>query len=341
MPLSLTSSEPGKLEDHDNLLQTGFWGRMKSSFGWKSHEFQTGEGNPLLVLTRSLGGIYYLAYIPNGPDLHTVASGDWAGLKALALLLKQKLPKGAVFIRFDLPWEIKIDDIDRKTAPGFRRASMDIQPPSTVILDITPSEDEILASMKKKNRYNIRLSEKKGVVIREAGIEALPLWYHIYEETAKRDKIALHEYDYYEKLFKLALERQSKYPDIRLFLAEIEGEVEAGIIISIQGNRATYLYGASSSRKRNFMPSYGLQWAAIRCVKAAGCTEYDLYGIPPTEDPEHPMAGLYRFKTGFGGHILHRPGSWDFPAAPMMYGAYRLAERLRGWYYRKVRKRGR
>ncbi|MCG8375137.1 MAG: peptidoglycan bridge formation glycyltransferase FemA/FemB family protein, partial [Chlorobiales bacterium] len=69
------------------------------------------------------------------------------------------------------------------------------------------------------------------------------------------------------------------------------------------------------------------------------CTQYDFYGIPPEEDPDHPMSGLFRFKVGFGGRIVHRPGSWDLPLKGGLYGAYRVAEAARGWYYRKFKKR--
>ncbi len=339
--LVIIPADPGSLEDHDNLLQTGFWGRMKSSFGWKAYEFFVGKDQPLLVLTRSLGGGYYLAYIPLGPGECTVNESDWRGLQELSGALRKKLPRGLVFIRFDLPWEIDIDITGETRNGAFYRAPMDIQPPSTVIMDLSLAEDEILAGMKKKNRYNIRLSGKKGVVVREGSPSELPLWYHLYEETARRDKIALHQASYYQKLFELSAARTSRYPEIRLLLAEIDGEIEAGIIISIQGGRATYLYGASSNNKRNFMPAYALQWYAVQEAKKAGCTEYDLYGIPPSDDPSHPMAGLYRFKTGFGGRIIHRPGSWDFPASPLLYGGYRFAEKIRGWYYRKAKKKKR
>jgi lipid II:glycine glycyltransferase (peptidoglycan interpeptide bridge formation enzyme) len=171
----------------------------------------------------------------------------------------------------------------------------------------------------------------------------LSTFYRLYEETSKRDRIALHPESYYRRLFELASTRNQgggRRPDLRIWTARHEGDAIAAIITIFWGGQAVYLYGASSNEKRNLMPAYALQWAAIRAAKAAGCGEYDFYGIPPTAAPDHPMAGLYRFKTGFGGRIIHRPGSWDFPLRPMAYSAFRKAEALRLWYYKDFRKRG-
>jgi lipid II:glycine glycyltransferase (peptidoglycan interpeptide bridge formation enzyme) len=79
----------------------------------------------------------------------------------------------------------------------------------------------------------------------------------------------------------------------------------------------------------------------MRDAKAAGCLVYDLFGIPPVDDPNHPMAGLYRFKTGFGGRIVHRPGSWDYPYRPLAKVLYSIAERTRKklWDLKKKNKR--
>ena len=127
-------------------------------------------------------------------------------------------------------------------------------------------------------------------------------------------------------------------PEVGLFTATYEGELIAGIIVLLYGNRATYLYGASSNSKRNLMPNYALQWEAMKYAKETGCDEYDLFGIPPENDPGHPMYGLYRFKTGFGGKIIRRPGCWDLPLNPAGYRLYRTAEKVRNWYYKRFRK---
>ena len=363
--------EPIGLEDigaQTNMLQSGFWGELKSAFGWQAYAFRYSAGETLLVLVRNLGAGQSLAYVPHGPGFpdagslsgHTI-SEYWDYTAALAVSVRGHLPSDCMMIRFDPPWGLSSAADSKSPAvypasdlspaqTDFLKAGMDIQPPSTVILDLNKPDEELLQGMKSKTRYNIKLAEKKGVVVRTAGIEALPEWYELYRITAERDKIALHSYDYYEKIFNLAGEMRaagrnmSAAPELRLLQAEIDGIVEAGIIIGFQGrtgeNRsATYLYGASSNNKRNYMPSYALQWEAIKQASAAGCTSYDFFGIPPADNPEHPMYGLYRFKTGFGGNILHRPGCWDYPYKKTAYRLFRAAEKARNYYYKTFRKR--
>jgi lipid II:glycine glycyltransferase (peptidoglycan interpeptide bridge formation enzyme) len=110
----------------------------------------------------------------------------------------------------------------------------------------------------------------------------------------------------------------------------------ASIITLFCGNEAVYLYGASSNEKRNLMPAYSLQWRAINDAIAFGCDRYDFYGIPPTNDESHPMHGLYRFKTGFGGSIVHRVGSYDIVLRPVLYFGYRFAEGARSFWFKKI-----
>ncbi|MDR1278241.1 MAG: peptidoglycan bridge formation glycyltransferase FemA/FemB family protein, partial [Treponema sp.] len=148
-------------------------------------------------------------------------------------------------------------------------------------------------------------------------------------ETARRDGIAVHSLDYYRALFELCRNYPGGGQEARLYLASHNGDPQAAVITLFRGEAAVYLYGASSDRNRNLMAPYLLQWRAMIDAKAAGCRFYDLFGIPPNEDPGHPMAGLYRFKTGFGGRIIHRPGSWDLAYRPLRAGLFRAAESLR------------
>ena len=128
---------------------------------------------------------------------------------------------------------------------------------------------------------------------------------------------------------------------LSLYLARHDGELLAGIIVARYRRSAYYLYGASSNAKRNLMPAYALQWRAISECKKEGAESYDFFGVPPAEDSDHPMHGLYRFKVGFGGTIVHRPGAYDLPLRRAWYSLFRRAERARAYYYRVIRKRGR
>ena len=341
-----------------SFLQSGFWGRFKARFGWEALAFtafweyvkqlpgenssSSAEEKPLLVLRRPLAAGLSLAYVPWGPELPRAfpASDETrrSALKELAVYLREALPGDTVFIRFDPPWYSEgatgngIDLQPLFITPPFIRAGADIQPPDTVLVDLTKPMESIMEEMKPKWRYNIRLALKKGVIVRRAGAEGIPVFYDLLKKTARRDGIAIHGIDYYESLFmeyRPASGSPVPIPVVSLYLAEHEGDVLAGIVTLFRGNDAVYLYGASSDVKRNLMAPYALQAKAMEDAKASGCTEYDLFGIPPGEDPSHPMAGLYRFKTGFGGRIVSRPGSWDYQYRPLLYRLFRLAEILR------------
>jgi lipid II:glycine glycyltransferase (peptidoglycan interpeptide bridge formation enzyme) len=252
-------------------------------------------------------------------------------LGELAECLKGKLPKDTAFMRFDPPWQSP-GDCQPEMPPFFIRAEADIQPPDTVILDFAQPLDSIIENMKPKWRYNYKLALKKGVKVRQAGKNEIAIFFKLLKETSERDKISIHGFEYYKALFENDWYKSvnpGAIPDIRLYLAEHEEDTLAGIVTLFRGSDAIYLYGASSDNKRNFMPAYALQIKAIEDAKKCGCQKYDFYGIPPGNEPNHPMAGLYKFKTGFGGKIIHRPGSWDYPYNIIGYRIFRAAEKLR------------
>ena len=267
--------------------------------------------------------------------------------------LKGFLPKRTLCIRFDSSldfYSIASRDFfvaELKQAAASEKLAIvktktDIQPPDTAIVDLTKSENELLGAMRSKWRYNIRLAEKKGVVVRAYRTDrseknrAVDVFYELYKTTAMRDGIAIHAKKYYEDLFALsALYKGS--PLVTVYVASHEGENLASIITLFSKSEAVYLYGASSNAKRNLMPAYLLQWTAICDAKSYGSAVYDFYGMPPSDDKNHPMYGLYLFKTGFGGRIVHRPGSLDFPLSPL-YALYALAESARAFYHKRIKK---
>jgi len=327
----------------------------------------------ILVLWRRLAGPLAIAYIPWGDVFSEALSagegrsggGALSGEQALsanearsaeeaarfgeaaysergdllivfARELKKFLPKNTTFLRFDPPWATEgKDNFPPPLKKPFVPAPANIQPPDTVLLDLTPSSEEILACMKNKWRYNIRLGTKNVTIkqfeCRTARDEIpvrLEVFYELFRETSLRDGISMHSIDYYKKLFELANSNQDG-AKISLYLAEYESKAIAGIVVLHFRKAATYLYGASSNSHRNLMANYALQWRAICDAKETGCTSYDFFGIPPDENPAHPMAGLYRFKTGFGGKIIHRPCSFDFPYNKPLYALFSLAEKAK------------
>jgi lipid II:glycine glycyltransferase (peptidoglycan interpeptide bridge formation enzyme) len=332
------------LDSNDEMLQTGFWGRFKEEHGWRTHAFRVSvigaetEAFGILVLTRRLLRFFSIAYVPFGP-VADPGSGRGDFLSSLARALRARLPRNTLFLRFDLPWSRVGDAPCARGRQRVTKSASDVQPASTVVVDIRPHLEQVLASMKSKTRYNVRLASKKGVEVREGGPGDFDAWYALYEETARRDRIGIHSRAYYRDLLRESERYPGAKPAVKLLLARHEGDLLAGNIVTFWRSRASYLYGASSGEKRNLMPTYALQWEAMRLAKEAGCASYDLFGVPPKPDPDHPMFGLYQFKTGFSDRVQDRWGTWDAPFSPGFYFLYRVAEALRMFYYRSIKKR--
>jgi lipid II:glycine glycyltransferase (peptidoglycan interpeptide bridge formation enzyme) len=343
MRLQVEPAQRCQLDLNFELLQSGFWAAFRADLGWDTAAFRCRLRETeffLSVLIRTLPGGLRLAYVPHGPELAEPLEGTEEFLAELGRALGRYLPR-CLFLRYDLPWGREGEGVFPPALSGgsLVRAPMDIQPPSTVVLALGVPEGAILDGMKPKTRYNIRLAERRGVEVSEASASELPEWYALYRETALRDRITLHSEGYYRRLFSLADSYGPGAPELCLLLARHDGELLGGVIVALRGKGSWYLYGASSTARRNLMSTYALQWKAIRIARDRGCRSYDLFGIPPSGEPGHPMHGLWRFKTGFGGSILNRYGCWDLPFSSVAYRGYRGAEALRSWYYRNFRKR--
>jgi lipid II:glycine glycyltransferase (peptidoglycan interpeptide bridge formation enzyme) len=201
--------------------------------------------------------------------------------------------------------------------------------------------------MKSKWRYNIRLAQKKGVEIKSFTGDSVELsqkideFYELYKTTSERDGIAIHAKSYYLDLLNSSAKSIGQghdVPKITLYIAYHEEQRLAAIITLFSKTESVYLYGCSGNEKRNLMPAYLLQYQALTDAKQYGSKYYDLYGMPPTDDPSHPMHGLYLFKTGFGGKNIHRIGSFDV-SLKIIYKLYTFAERLRAFYHKKILKK--
>ena len=179
-------------------------------------------------------------------------------------------------------------------------------------------------------RRKARAAAKKGVVIRQGGLDDLPLLYDLYEETGARDNFLIRPFNYYQ----LAWREFMRAGLAQALIAEYAGEALAHVILFRFGRKCWYFYGASSSRERQRMPNYGLQWAAILWAKAQGCDIYDMWGAPDTFDDSDPLWGVWQFKRGFRGALTRHLGAWDYAAQPWLYRAYenimpRLMKRMR------------
>jgi lipid II:glycine glycyltransferase (peptidoglycan interpeptide bridge formation enzyme) len=236
-----------------------------------------------------------------------------------------------------LKWEPDLPDLSANqqllTALGFRPSPHTVQPRRTLVLDLAGSEADLLARMKSKTRYNIGLAAKKDVVVQPSA--NLDAFIELMRTTGERDRFGIHAPDYYRQVYAHFQPRRQ----CQLFLAEYGGEALAGVMVFVLGQRAWYLYGASSNRERNRMAPYAAQWAAIRWAKAQGALTYDLWGVPDDDEPNleaefetrhDGLWGVYRFKRGWGGTLVRTVGAWDRVYNPALYQAYIAYLKLRG-----------
>lgn len=302
-----------------HLLQSWDWGTLKAQAGWSPlrlalwDEERGAIAAAAQVLRRTAPHVPlrvgHLAYIPKGPLL------DWeqpalcdAFFSQLSVYLRRN---GAIALRLEPEVEAGTELgalLAKRLAALHMRPTRTVQPLRTIALDLQPSEEELLAHMKEKWRYNVRLAVRKGVTIRTASSsEDVQAWYRLLEVTGARDSFGIHTLAYYQHIWQLFAPRD----ELRLFLAEHEGQLLAGIFVSLFAQQAIYLYGASSNEQRQLMPNYLLQWEAIRWARQGGAKCYDFWGIPETDAEGEAMAGVYRFKSGWGGRIVQFAGCYE------------------------------
>ena len=357
-----------------HFLQTYEWGQVKAKYGWEPiylvwdkegkmkeernvsnlSSFGFSPVAAALILKRQILRNGFAArlsvlYSPKGPLL------DWTNetLRNRVLNDLQSFAKrqGAIFLKVDPDVVLGTgiphgdDDVidnggqavmsDLK-GRGWGYASDQIQFKNTVRIDLHPTEEEMLARMKQKTRYNIRLAEKKGIALRVGTPGDLGMLYKMYAETSVRDGFVIRDEEYYKTVWETFMRlnvdklagsqvetfQPSNLPTCEPLIAEVDSEPVAAIFVFYFAERAYYVYGMSRNVHREKMPTYLLQWEAMKRAKAKGCSVYDLWGAPEVFNESDSMWGVYRFKEGLGGKVVRTLGAWDFAPSPLWYKMY-------------------
>jgi peptidoglycan pentaglycine glycine transferase (the first glycine) len=341
-----------------HFLQTFEWGQVKAKYGWTPlYVVWTSDGkfsvfketdhwlpNPdhcvaaALILKRQILRNEFAArlsirYSPKGPLLHW--SSEALRKRVLSDLQTFSKKEGAIFLKMDpdvvlgtgVPsseddlidnsGQVLMSELKRR---GWGYSSDQIQFKNTVLIDLNPFEEELLSSMKQKTRYNIRLAQKKGVTLRVGNLEDFGLLYKMYAETSVRDGFVIRDEGYYQTVWELFMD--SNEPTCEPLIAEVNGEPVAAIFVFYFAGRAYYVYGMSRNAHREKMPTYLLQWEAMKRARAKGCKVYDLWGAPDVFDESDSMWGVYRFKEGLGGKVVRTLGAWDYAPNPFWYKLY-------------------
>lgn len=321
-----------------SLLQTSQWAEVKARMGWEAFPkiWQKPDGTieaAALILKRPLNigpirtGMSFL-YVPRGPLM------DWNNDSLRERVMKDLESFGreqrALFIKADPDVPIsfgepgsdayreepagqKLQAYYRKN--GWIRSPQQIQFANSVWINTDPTEEELLANMKQRTRYKVRLAEKKGVTVRRGTPADFEPIADLYTETSARDGFLIRDKGYYLDVWQRFYAADMLTP----LIAEVEGNMIAAVMIFVTGNTARYVYGMSGADHREKMPNYLLQWEAIKLAKEKGCRIYDLWGAPDEFNESDRMWGVYQFKRGLGGEVVITPGAWDLPLSKHGY----------------------
>jgi lipid II:glycine glycyltransferase (peptidoglycan interpeptide bridge formation enzyme) len=299
-----------------NLLQSWRWGELQSRFGWRVERLAFHGGRSGVCSLQRSGALFpggAIYYVPRGP-----AVAERERLLVLDTVERRAAAGGGLVLRVE-PNALVGDEWPAFfEGRGFTKGKA-VQPEATRLLRIDRDPESLKAGFKPKTRYNLNLAEKKGVQVR--GSRDVATFARLAQDTGKRQGIHLPGVAYYQA----ALELFGPSDEVRLYLAEHEGDVLGGIMVFRFGRTAYYLFGGSGDQKRELMPNYLLHWQAMLDFKAMGCDSYDWWGIPEEPAPDHPWFGLYRFKTGFGGETVRYVGLYEHVLRP---GPLQLERRL-------------
>lgn len=305
--------------DKSQFLQSSYWQDIVNLENKEVSIFVVVDENnnyllsSLVIAEKNRFGNYY--YCPRGPIVSSDILQDKNKLKELIVFwekeIRKFLNKETVFIRIEPNFNYQGAFKQEKT--------LAIQAEETLLIDLSLSKEEILKNMHQKTRYNIKLSQKKGVRVRNGkSSEDIDKFWQLLSRTGERNNFGLHSKNHYEKII------QGGGDKFSLLLAYYKDEVLAGGIFSFFGSQAVYLHGASSSIHRAKMAPYALQWQAISIAKEKGLKFYDFGGIS-----EKLWPGVTRFKLGFSNLRYSYPGTFDIILNKNKYVMYKLIRKLR------------
>ena len=312
-----------------SIFQTPEWEKFKLETGY-SKSFRADD---VLILKKDLPMGRSMLYSPMVPEnqeparsccnaaggLRIKNNDFWDQIRIFAKA------ENAIFYRveFDIPTSYKLE----AESWGIKKSFEEMQPEHTLVINLAKSEEEILAQMKQKGRYNIKIAEKNNILVRKT--RNIDNFYDLYGRTGKRHKITFRNKNYFQALLD-NLEPKG-YGELFEAYGQVEGKetVLASAICTFYKGKAIYLFGASSDEHKNLMAPYKLQWEMIREAMRRQCTTYDFFGIAPEDKPNHPWAGVTRFKKQFGGEEIEIHGSYDKVFKPLGYKLFKIAEKLR------------
>nr|MBN1228541.1 peptidoglycan bridge formation glycyltransferase FemA/FemB family protein [Anaerolineae bacterium] len=320
-----------------HLLQLSRWGALKQAFGWRYEVLpavdQGGQiqSGALLLFRKLPLGLGSIAYIPRGPVADWSNPGQFESL--LAAIDKLARQNRSILLKIEPDIADSPANRQQLQVLAFRESVQTVQPPNTIIInlegpegDLEGDNDEVLMRMSSSTRRKIRVAYRSGITVREGERGDLDTFCRMMQTTSERNQFGAHSPAYFQTVYDHFVPEHAA-----LLMTSYQDEDVAGLFVFSLGHRSWYFYGASSNTARSLMPTYALQWEAIRWARRRGCLTYDLWGIPdaPEETLEAQFKersdglwGVYGFKRGFGGRVYRTVGAWDRVYNPLLYRLY-------------------
>lgn len=305
-----------------NFLQSPSYGKMNELVGAKVITEEFGKNGRALMVVRNAKRGRYLE-IPCGPLI------DWTDRKlvdeVIAKVKAVATKEHCVFVRLRPQLLATPENLKLLADLGLKKAPMHLAAEHTVILDLTKSEDELLAAMRRQTRYEVRRAGKMEIKVEKARDEEIFKEFHkVQAETAKRQNFVP------PNLKLLLAEREAFGDKIEIYIAKTsEGAPIAYGLIIKDGAEADYFEAASTELNRKLPGAYALLWQAMRDLKKEGYERFNLWGIAPPGQPHHRYAGVTIFKTGFGGEVVEYVPAQDLIVNKMKYSVNLVVETAR------------
>ncbi len=301
------------------LLQSWAWGKFQEALGNAVYNLANEDKTILVQAVQLRAGNQFVLSIPRGPVC--VGAPTAERLSAFVTDIKAfAVERGCFLVRFDPAFAMSLSDMLKSV--GADKAKRERNPSETLIIDISDADDDIMAAMKPKWRYNVKLAEKKDVRVRFSTDEKdAETFMSLVAKTTDRQGFASYDTEYFKTLIKtLGANKQAAFA-----IAEFEGKPIAALLLAFCGNTAYYLHGASDYEARALMAPHLLQWASMLEAKARGCNRYDFWGAGSQ------WGGVTRFKQGFAPNtpLTQYVGTYEIGVKRFTYGLYRLRQLFR------------
>jgi lipid II:glycine glycyltransferase (peptidoglycan interpeptide bridge formation enzyme) len=295
------------------VLQSAAWADVKAATGWSTRRFIL-EGGIAQVLIKPLPLGLSVAYAPRGPlvapdrlaDAILALRDALARERCASLLCDPEAPNDPTVLA-------------SLARAGVRASPVFVQPRRTLLMDLSKSDEELFAAMRKKTRQYIHKAERAAVVTEET--RDLDRFMRVLGAVGQRDRFAIRSREYFEKLL-------SAFGDRSLLMLARVGSEDAGAMLLVRmADRAWELYGGWSGAHAEARPFYLLKWRAMLRMRQLGVRRYDMYGL--AEGADDPLAGVENFKLGYGGEVVEWIGALETPVRRALYPLWQLAARRR------------